>query len=67
MPAKKSKQEIPAVEPDKYTKEELIAAAGQVFGVPQECVVAALRNSDGPLSVEEAKNIVTEFMNMEVK
>lgn len=65
--SKKSKQEPPVVELDRYTKDELIAAAKQVFGVPQECVVAALWNTNGPISVEDAKRIVNEFMNMEVK
>lgn len=69
MPAKKKKNEqVTAQEVlDKYDKEELIQASQSVFGVPSECVVAALRNEEGPFSVDEAKKKLEDFMNMEVK
>ena len=69
MPAKKTKKEqVTAPEVlEKYGKDELIQASKSVFGVPRECVVAALRNVEEPLSVDEARKKLEDFMNMEVK
>lgn len=69
MAAKKAKKdqvlEAPVLET--YDKSEFIKASRQLFGVPSECVVAALREIEEPITFEKAKKIVNAFMNMEVK
>ena len=69
MPAKKTnkRKETAPVDLEKYSKEELIHASKTVFGVPRECVVAALLDVVKPITVEEAKKKLEDFMNMEVK
>lgn len=69
MAAKKTKkeQEQQVHVLDTYDKSEFIAASKDLFGVPSECVVAALREIEEPLTIEEAKKTVNTFMNMEVK
>jgi hypothetical protein len=51
-----------------YTVSELAGNARSVFGTMQECVVAALK-TDGKAeyTVSEAKEIVSKFLQKEVK
>lgn len=50
-----------------YKIEELAANAKQLFGVPNECVVAACMLAGIKQATEpEAKKIVSDFMNKEV-
>ena len=57
-----------AVSEDTYPVEELIAASREVFGVPQECVVAALKPlKREAMTVSEAKAVIETFMKKEVK
>lgn len=47
---------------DVYSYDELVAEY-KVFGVPQECVMAALKfNNITRCDVETAKNIINKFM-----
>ena len=51
-----------------YTAAELIAAAPEKFGVSLDVAAAALRMAGKKTAtVEEAKAIITEFANREVK
>lgn len=51
-----------------YTAAELIAAAPEKFGVSPDVVTAALRMAGKKTAtVEEARTIITEFANREVK
>ena len=50
---------------DVYTREELIEAY-KVFGVPKECVVAALRNTERATKDETSK-LIKDFMKKEVR
>lgn len=51
-----------------YTAAELIAAAPEKFGVSPDVATAALRMAGKKTAtVEEAKTIITEFANREVK
>lgn len=51
-----------------YTAAELIAAAPEKFGVSPDVATAALRMAGKKTAtVEEARTIITEFANREVK
>lgn len=51
-----------------YSKDELVAASGKVFGVSPDIVTAALRMAGiQQATVEEATKIVKEFAHKEVK
>lgn len=51
-----------------YTAAELAAAAQSVFGVMPECVTAALaRAGREKTTISEAKKIIKNFMDKEVK
>lgn len=51
-----------------YTVAELIAAAPEKFGVSPDVATAALRMAGKKTAtVEEARTIITEFANREVK
>lgn len=51
-----------------YTATELIAAAPEKFGVSPDVATAALRMAGKKTAtVEEARTIITEFANREVK
>ena len=51
-----------------YTVEELANVADKLFGVTQECVIAAFRIADkNEATEEEAKELVLAFLNKEVK
>lgn len=52
-----------------YTISELAVNAGKIFGTRPECAAAALRFADGAktFTVAEAKEIVSKFLNREVK
>lgn len=51
-----------------YTAAELIAAAPEKFGVSPDVATAALRMAgEKTATVEEARTIITEFANREVK
>lgn len=51
-----------------YPVAELAAGAKKVFGVRQECVLAALKSAGKPYyTVAEAKEIVEGFLKREVK
>ena len=53
---------------DKYTVHELVAESANVFGVPNECAVAAFRNcGKTERTVAEAKQLIDRFMKKEVK
>ena len=53
---------------DIYTVQELTAASRQVFKVPPECVVAALKPTrKEKMTVSEARTVIEAFMNKEVK
>jgi len=57
-----------AVSEDTYPVEELIAASREVFGVPQECVVAALKPlKKETMTVSETRAVIEKFMKKEVK
>ena len=57
-----------AVSEDTYPVEELIAASREVFGVPQECVVAALKPlKRKDITVSEAKAVIKKKKKKEVK
>ena len=64
---KKPEKKAPAAE-SVYTVSELAGNARSVFGTMQECVVAALK-TDGKAeyTVSEAKEIVSKFLQKEVK
>jgi|GEM_PF-4845372 len=51
-----------------YGKDELIAFAGELFGVSREAVQGALHGTDGGerFSIESAKALVQNFMNRKV-
>ena len=63
--AVKQKEEMKQAAPkhvDVYSYDELVAEY-KVFGVPQECVMAALKfNRITRCDVETAKNIINKFM-----
>lgn len=51
-----------------YTAAELIAAAPEKFGISPDVATAALRMAGKKTAtVEEARTIITEFANREVK
>lgn len=51
-----------------YTLEELAGSARQLFGVREECVVAALKAVNiTECTVSKAKEIIEEFIQREVK
>lgn len=59
---------VPAISEDAYPVEELIKASREVFGVPQECVVAALKPlKRETMTVSEARTVIETFMKKEVK
>lgn len=62
------KPEKKALAESVYTVSELAGNARSVFGAMQECVVAALK-ADGKAeyTVSEAKEIVSKFLQKEVK
>lgn len=62
------KPEQPKTVTVSYSVEELAASSSQLFGVPTECVVAACMLAGIKQATEpEAKKIVSDFMNKEVK
>lgn len=62
------KPEQPKTVTVSYSVEELAASSPQLFGVPTECVVAACMLAGIKQATEpEAKKIVSDFMNKEVK
>lgn len=53
---------------DTYPVAELVAESRAVFGVPQECVVAALKPlNKETMTVSEARAVIEKFMKKEVK
>jgi len=56
------------VEPIKYTVEEFANRSMALYGYPSECVIAAFKGVALTEATEDdAKLIVEQFMNMEVK
>lgn len=52
----------------RYTLAELIGASKTALGVPRECAVAAFKDiRKDTLTVNEAKEIVNNFMKKEVR
>ena len=50
-----------------YTREEFAAAAGEEFGLPSECVLAALIHSGVALATRaKAKQLVKQFIDRKV-
>ena len=67
-PSAEKKPTGPDIPDEAYTLDELAEASREVFGVPKECVVAALKPlKKEKMAVEEAKATVKDFMNKEVK
>lgn len=64
---KNAKTEVVKPAEGLYSVEEMVAASKHVFGLNSECAAAALRNVEGKIGIEEAKRLVDEFMNKEVK
>lgn len=51
-----------------YSVKELAASSHQLFGVPRECVIAACTLAGMKQATEpEARKIISDFMNKEVK
>ena len=68
MAEAKTTAAAPAEAAATYTAAELIAAAPEKFGVSPDVATAALRMAGKKTAtVEEAKTIITEFANREVK
>ena len=68
MAEAKTTAAAPAETAATYTAAELIAAAPEKFGVSPDVATAALRMAGKKTAtVEEARTIITEFANMEVK
>ncbi len=68
MAEAKTTAAAPAEAAATYTAAELIAAAPEKFGVSLDVATAALRMAGKKTAtVEEAKTIITEFANREVK
>ncbi len=66
--AAKVEETAPVVSEDAYPVKELIMASREVFGVPQECVVAALKPlKRESMTVSEARTVIETFMKKEVK
>jgi len=58
----------PAPEPaQEYTRAELLAKAQAVFGQPRFVVAGAFYGSDEPVTLDEAKKLVEDFLKREVK
>lgn len=68
MAEAKTTAAAPAETASTYTAAELIAAAPEKFGVSPDVATAALRMAGKKTAtVEEARTIITEFANREVK
>lgn len=68
MAEAKTTAAAPAETAAAYTAAELIAAAPEKFGVSPDVATAALRMAGKKTAtVEEARTIITEFANREVK
>lgn len=68
MAEAKTTAAAPAETAGTYTAAELIAAAPEKFGVSPDVATAALRMAGKKTAtVEEARTIITEFANREVK
>lgn len=68
MAEAKTTAAVPVEAAATYTAAELIAAAPEKFGVSLDVATAALRMAGKKTAtVEEAKTIITEFANREVK
>lgn len=68
MAEAKTMAAAPAETAATYTAAELIAAAPEKFGVSPDVATAALRMAGKKTAtVEEARTIITEFANREVK
>lgn len=68
MAEAKTAAAAPAETAATYTAAELIAAAPEKFGVSPDVATAALRMAGKKTAtVEEARTIITEFANREVK
>ena len=68
MAEAKTTAAAPAETAATYTAAELIAAAPEKFGVSPDVATAALRMAGRKTApVEEARTIITEFANREVK
>lgn len=68
MSETKTTAAVPVEAAATYTAAELIAAAPEKFGVSPDVATAALRMAGKKTAtVEEARTIITEFANREVK
>lgn len=52
----------------KYTVQEIIEACGELFSCSREVAVVALKKAkENALTVDQARDLINEFLNKEVK